>query len=81
MAKLTPEACRAGRALLNWTQGDLVRAAGMSATTVAKVELGKPVGEDTAAKIIATFEVHGVELLNHNRPGARLRRTTLKETR
>ena len=72
MAKLTPEACRAARALLNWSQNDLARAAAMSATTINKFERGEEVTEASALKLSAALETHGVEILNGNNPGARI---------
>lgn len=72
MTKLTPEASRAARAILNWTTADLAKAAGMSATTLSKVERGEDVREESLAKIVQTFEANGVEILNGDAPGARL---------
>lgn len=85
-AKLTPEACRAGRALLRWGVRDLAaNAGGMSQTTVVSLESGKPHSEATAAAIVAAFAKHGVEITNGDGTGARLlagkRRNTTKSKR
>jgi transcriptional regulator with XRE-family HTH domain len=73
MTNLSPEACRAGRALLGWSQGDLVKAAAVSPNTVAKVEAGETVRAATAAKLVAAFDTAGVMILNGDAPGARMK--------
>ena len=60
---LTPEAQRAGRALLNWGVRDLAARAGLAWTTVSQFENGRPMRATTAAKILAAFEAEGVELV------------------
>lgn len=72
MAALTPEACRAARALLKWGVRDLAEKADLSPTTVAMVEGGKPHASDTAAAIVAAFAAAGVEITNGDGTGARL---------
>lgn len=72
-APLSAPACRAARALLGWSQADLVTKAGVSPNTVAKVEAGEEVRASTAARLMAAFEAAGVELLNGGSPGARMR--------
>lgn len=74
MPRLTAAACRAARALLSWSQGDLVREANVSPNTVAKIEAGEAVRDATSAKIVETFMARGVEILNGDAPGARMRR-------
>ncbi len=71
-APLTPQACRAGRALLGWGVRDLAEQAELSPTTVSMVEAGKAHAEATAAAIIAAFAKHGVEITNGEGTGARL---------
>jgi transcriptional regulator with XRE-family HTH domain len=73
MVKLTPEACRAGRALLGWSQAQLVTAAKVSPNTVAKIEAGGEARAATEAKLVEAFTAQGVEILNGDAPGARLR--------
>lgn len=69
---LTPEACRAARALLRWSVRDLMREAGASPNTVTKFEGGGEIRPETAAKIVAAFARYGVEVLGDGAPGARL---------
>lgn len=72
MAKLTVEACRAGRALLKWGVRDLARHAELGVTSIARFEAGEPTRDETTAKIVAAFEAHGVEITNGDGTGARL---------
>jgi len=41
---MTPAQCRVARTLLNWTDADLARAAGVSIITVRKFEAGQVTG-------------------------------------
>lgn len=72
-ARLTGAACRAARALLKWSMRDLASQSGVSLPTILKLENDGQVTEDTADKIRAAFERHGVEITNGNGTGARLR--------
>jgi hypothetical protein len=74
MAALTPEACRAGRALLKWGVRELAAAAGLSLATVVGYEAGRAHLSTTADAILAAFTAHGIEIMNSDAPGARLRR-------
>ena len=68
---LTSEAQRAGRGLLSWGVRELAAEAGVAWTTVSQFENGRPMRESTAAKIVAAFAAHGVELIADNdRTGA-----------
>ena len=68
---LTPEACRAGRALLKWSMRDLADKSGVSWTTINRLEAGAAPRLATAAKITAAFAAEGVELvLEPSRAGA-----------
>jgi transcriptional regulator with XRE-family HTH domain len=40
MTRLVPATCRAGRALLDWTQEDLAKAAGVCRSTIREFEKG-----------------------------------------
>jgi len=57
VAKLpfTPAQCRAARGLINWNQGDLARAAGVSRQTINDFESGKrePIHNNLAAIAVA----------------------------
>lgn len=72
-ARLTPQACRAARAILNWTTADLAREAEVSSTTVNNAEKGKPIRPSSEAAIIAALAKHNVEITNGDGTGARLR--------
>lgn len=72
MTRLHPESCRAARAILRWTTGDLASHSGVAGTTINRIENGLPARASTDAKLIATFAEHGVEILNDGAPGARL---------
>src|SRR5436305_14864203 len=67
---LSPAQCRAARALLNWSQEDLVRHSKITKKTIADFERGATTPRaQTLAQILAAFEAQGVEFLNGNRPG------------
>lgn len=72
MAKLTPEACRAARALLKWGVRDLAREAEIGSETVRQIEAGRAFRESTGQKIIETFAAYGVEITNGTGTGAKL---------
>jgi transcriptional regulator with XRE-family HTH domain len=74
MAKLTPEACRAGRALLGWSMHQLRQESGLSISAVQQVESGGEFFRATEEKIVAAFARHGVEITNGDGTGARLRK-------
>ena len=69
---LTPEACRAGRALVGWSMRDLAEHAGVSLGAVNRLEGGDTSSRGgTAAKIIAALEAKGVEIVSaEDRTGA-----------
>lgn len=74
MAKLTPEACRAARALLRWGVRDLAREAGVGVATVAAFEAdeGRELRAGTLDKMSEAFARHDVEITNGRGTGARL---------
>ena len=74
MANLTPEACRAARALLKWSMRDLASNAGIALSTAHLFEKGDAVREDSKVKIVAAFTAHQVEITNGDGTGARLLR-------
>jgi hypothetical protein len=61
--KLTAQACRAARGLLDWTVRDLMREAQLSPNTAAILERGGTIRPDTEAKITAAFARHGVQII------------------
>ena len=73
-AKLTREAMRAARALLGMTMQELAPQLGVSPTTLNGIDLGKPVRSSTEARIVEGLSRLGVEILNGDGTGARLRR-------
>ncbi|MEO0894204.1 MAG: helix-turn-helix transcriptional regulator [Pseudomonadota bacterium] len=73
MAKLTPEANRAARAILKWSVRELAEQAGVAFSTVHLFEKSGNASEQTVAKIVAAFERHHVEITNGVGTGARLK--------
>ena len=73
-----PAQCRAARALLEWSQQDLAKAAGVGVVTVHQFEakLSEP-RRATLDVIRRTFEAAGVEFIDENGggPGVRLRKS------
>jgi hypothetical protein len=67
---------KAARALLAWSQGDLVTASGISAPTSGRLEAEDgPVGgrAETGAALVAALEKAGVEFIPENGGGAGVR--------
>lgn len=52
---------------------DLREKAGVSLPTIQAIEAGGDFRVSTGDKIAATFAAHGVEILNGDAPGARMR--------
>ena len=72
---LSPAQCRAARALLNWSQEELVARATVSKKTIADFERGVTNPHSrTLTQLIAAFEAAGIEFLNTDRPGVRVRK-------
>ena len=70
---LSPAQCRAARALLNWSQEELVRQSKITKKTIADFERGATQPRpQTLAQILAAFDAAGIEFLDGNRPGVRL---------
>jgi len=64
---------RAARGLLQWTQEDLAREAGVSSLTVRNIEAGKTKPNPATMTVIRqALERHGVELTDDGR-GVRLK--------
>lgn len=71
---------RAGRALLAWSQDQLVQASGVPKRTLARLELGE--GEPqrrTMDAIRAALEAAGVEFTNGDAPGVKMVRSSNRE--
>lgn len=70
---LTAPACRAARALLGWSLDDLAQRVGISRDSISRFEGGRPMRDGNRQTIGETFAAHGVEILNGDSPGARMR--------
>lgn len=73
MAKLTPEASRAARAILKWSIRDLAEQAGIAFSTVHLFEKNGTASGQTVGKIVAAFAESNVEITNGDGTGARLK--------
>ena len=74
MATILPSQCKAGRALLDWTQAKLAVEAGLDAATVNAFERRKKkLTDDSLIRIQQALEAKGVIFLNSGSPGVRLR--------
>ncbi len=73
---ITVAQLRAARALLGWSQTELGNHAGLSLPTVRRVETGHgpKVSDDARQKLRAALETAGIEFLDGNAPGVRLKR-------
>lgn len=60
---LTPECCRAGRALLDWSLKDLAEKSGVAFTTISQFENGRPAHRTTQRRLTKALEQNGVKLL------------------
>jgi transcriptional regulator with XRE-family HTH domain len=68
---------RAARALLGWSQRELSRKSRVAFGTVQRMErFDGPIGArtETLAKVVAVLEKAGIEFLNSESPGLRLRK-------
>lgn len=71
---ISPAQVRAGRALLGWSQDQLVERSGVPKRTLARLELGEGAAQRrTLAAIRAALEAAGVEFTNGDAPGVRLK--------
>jgi len=76
---ITPEQCRAARALLDWTQRDLASRAKLTPLTIREFERSKSRLKDSTAQLLRmVFESEGVVLIDSNGggPGVRLAEPT-----
>ena len=71
---LHPAACRAARALLGWGVRDLARESGLGFDTISQFENGRTMREGNKTRLVEVFIANGVEVLNGDAPGARLRK-------
>ena len=72
---ITPEQSRAGRGLLDWSQAELGVRANLSESTIRDFEKGRRVPTtNNLAAVQRALETGGVEFMNDNQPGVRLRK-------
>jgi len=77
MGEITPEQCRAGRALLGWGQDELANRAKVALKTLVDFERGNRSPRDaTLGSLQQALERAGVEFIPENGggPGVRLRK-------
>jgi hypothetical protein len=72
MARLTPAANRAARAILKWSVRDLAQRAGIAFSTVHLFEKTSRITGTVEEKIKAAYAANGVEITNGKGTGARL---------
>ena len=73
MVAIAPSQCRAARALLDWTQGDLAGATGLSVVTIRAFEKGGEMRDSNKTLLTLAFEKAGVKLIPENGGGAGVR--------
>ena len=61
--RLTVGQCRAARALLNWTMGDLAKAASVGVMTINRFEGGKAVSVASIGAIALALEKAGISFI------------------
>lgn len=62
---ITPQACRAARALLSWSMRDLASNSGVSLGAVNRLEGGAAKARrGTAKRITDAFQTHGVRIID-----------------
>jgi transcriptional regulator with XRE-family HTH domain len=67
--------CRLARTLLGWGVRDLAREANLAPSTISTFENGRAEPNPATLTVIRlTFERYGVEFLNGDEPGVRLRK-------
>jgi predicted transcriptional regulator len=80
---ITPEQCRAARALLAWSQQDLADKSGVGIVTVHQLEAGTSQPRRATVDVVRrAFEAAGVEFIEENGggPGVRLKKSHKKRT-
>jgi predicted transcriptional regulator len=74
---ITPEQCRAGRGLLDWSQQELAKRAEVGVVTIRQVEAGMTEPRKATLTVIRqAFENAGIDFIDENGggPGVRLRK-------
>jgi DNA-binding XRE family transcriptional regulator len=71
--------CRAARGLLQWTQNELAAHSGISDTTIRNFEKGLTTPNPATVIVLRqTLEKAGVEFIDADHPGVRMRRRPKK---
>ncbi|MEW9617085.1 helix-turn-helix transcriptional regulator [Shinella sp. S4-D37] len=70
---VSPEQCRAARALLNWTQAELAERVSISTVSIRAFEKGGEMRDSNLKLIRMTFEAAGVTFIPENGGGAGVR--------
>lgn len=79
---ITPAQCRAARALIDWSQGELAQQAGVGIVTIRQLEAAShEPRRATLAVVRRALEEAGVEFIDENGggPGVRLRKPRREE--
>jgi len=74
---ITPQQCRAARALLGWNQDELAKSAGVGVVTVRMFEAGKTKPVRATLKVLRdALDAGGVQFIDANGggPGVRVRK-------
>jgi len=72
---MTPDQSRVARGLLDWSQAELAARSNLSESTVRDFEKGRRVPSiNNLAAIRRALEVAGVEFIDGDQPGVRLKR-------
>jgi transcriptional regulator with XRE-family HTH domain len=73
--EIKPSQCRAARGLLNWTVKTLAENARLGEATITRFETGKAAPNRATLTVIRlAFEKAGIEFLNNDAPGVRMRK-------
>ena len=70
---MTPGQCRAARALLDWTQIELAKTAGIGQWTVSNFERSKLVPAESITKMRLALEDAGIKFMDGKRPAVRMK--------
>ena len=83
---ITSEQIRAAKAIIRWSGEDLARAAGVSLSSIRRIEAASGIPKDqnmrTVLAVRAALEAAGVEFIGSpdDRPGVRLKSSVLPAT-
>jgi transcriptional regulator with XRE-family HTH domain len=77
---MKPIQCRMARAALGWSTADLAREARVGANTINRFEAGQDARMSSVNKTRAALEAAGVEFMNGDAPGVRLKSANVRMT-